>query len=505
MLFGGSPGTGTGPLDDTWEYDGTWTHIATTVQPPARRDAAMAYDVATRQTVLFGGGDVTTIFGDHWAWDGASWQQLTSAIAPSPRQLHAMVTDPIGHRVVLVGGVFVPGDPETWLWDGTSWLKAPPVAIPATPISQVALDALRGRALVVSTVSGAGSSTFEFDGNTWIHRGDSTTLASDGAALAFDQDEQRAILFGGLDPLTFSTSNDTSAWDGGAWTKLAPAHAPSPRLDAAMAFDAKHRQMLLFGGMDSAGTALSETWVWHGGDWTRSSPTHVPAPRQQFGLAYDPIREQVVLFGGAAGSTGPPYGDTWIWTGDDWTQLAPPRSPSPRSGTQLAWDAARQQLVLFGGANLIQPLGDAWGWDGATWAPITTVSNAPTSRSPAGAFPSPFGFGTLVFGDGVGSTDTWRLAWSRNAPVESCRDASDRDGDGLAGCADPDCWWACTPLCPPGAACASDGPRCGDGVCNAALENCRSCPQDCACAPTCGDFYCDPGEAIASCPGDCTP
>jgi hypothetical protein len=72
------------------------------------------------------------------------------------------------------------------------------------------------------------------------------------------------------------------------------------------------------------------------------------------------------------------------------------------------------------------------------------------------------------------------------------------------GCDDPDCWSYCTPLCPPGVDCAPELSRCGDGMCNDALESCRMCPEDCACDPACGDFFCDSGESAETCPGDCT-
>ena len=62
------------------------------------------------------------------------------------------------------------------------------------------------------------------------------------------------------------------------------------------------------------------------------------------------------------------------------------------------------------------------------------------------------------------------------------------DGDGLRGCADPDCWASCG--------------ACGNGTCDP-LETCSSCPSDCMCAALCGDLVCGGGETKASCPGDC--
>jgi hypothetical protein len=60
-----------------------------------------------------------------------------------------------------------------------------------------------------------------------------------------------------------------------------------------------------------------------------------------------------------------------------------------------------------------------------------------------------------VIGDREGGTLAFVREWS-DAPFETCANGtSDLDGDGLAGCADPDCYWACT-ACPPGTTCRFD-------------------------------------------------
>ena len=85
-------------------------------------------------------------------------------------------------------------------------------------------------------------------------------------------------------------------------------------------------------------------------------------------------------------------------------------------------------------------------------------------------------------------------------------------GNGNGGCADDECWGACTPHCSPDLAPAlcPGYATCGDGVCTT-LESCRLCPADCPhggseCPAECGDNFCDsPTETLASCPGDCEP
>jgi hypothetical protein len=166
-------------------------------------------------------------------------------------------------------------------------------------------------------------------------------------------------------------------------------------------------------------------------------------------------------------------------------------------------------MELFGGDAVGSSLADLWEWDGAVWTQVATL-DGPIHRFGFASFPTRAGDGIAIFG-GLPShstfnnplDDVWQLRWEGENPDESCRDNVDTDGDGLVGCADPDCWATCTPACPPGTSCDANAPRCGDGVCNAALENCHNCPSDCTCTPVCGDFFCDAPETQATCPGDC--
>src|SRR4029079_15743716 len=75
-------------------------------------------------------------------------------------------------------------------------------------------------------------------------------------------------------------------------------------------------------------------------------------------MAYDAARERVVLFR---------RGDTWEWDGVGWAWRNSAAGPTARSAQALAYDAARQRVVLFGGYSNGY-LGDTWEWDGVSWA-----------------------------------------------------------------------------------------------------------------------------------------
>jgi hypothetical protein len=68
---------------------------------------------------------------------------------------------------------------------------------------------------------------------------------------------------------------------------------------------------------------------------------------------YDAATNQLLLFGGSRliGTGGGFYGDTWIWTGRDWRRLHPASSPPARHNADMIYDAVTQSVVLFGAVH----------------------------------------------------------------------------------------------------------------------------------------------------------
>jgi hypothetical protein len=80
-------------------------------------------------------------------------------------------------------------------------------------------------------------------------------------------------------------------------------------------------------------------------------------------MAYDAVLNLVVLFGGLPADTFPypqPFADTWGWDGVSWVQRNPATIPTPRSSHAMAYDTARQRIVLFGGNSFAGRFGDTW-------------------------------------------------------------------------------------------------------------------------------------------------
>src|SRR5215208_3728886 len=86
---------------------------------------------------------------------------------------------------------------------------------------------------------------------------------------------------------------------------------------------------------------MTERWL-----WTQKQDIG-PSPRVQHEMAYDAARQRVVLFGG---QTDISLNDTWEWDGRVWTQRQN-MGPKARDNPALAYDSQRDRVVLFGGLN----------------------------------------------------------------------------------------------------------------------------------------------------------
>jgi hypothetical protein len=118
VLFGGIHGERT--LADTWTWDGTtWTQQHPATSPSARTLLAMAYDAATATMVVFGGccRGPHGVFGDTWTWDGITWTQQHPATSPPARLDAAMAYDAAAGNVVLFSGDSQDATlHDTWTW-----------------------------------------------------------------------------------------------------------------------------------------------------------------------------------------------------------------------------------------------------------------------------------------------------------------------------------------------------------------------------------------------------
>jgi cysteine-rich repeat protein len=551
IMFGGSPHVG------TWAWDGDdWRELTATNEPPEGTWVA-TFDPVAGRVVAF----------DHdafWYLEGDAWRsELAPLPAPAPfpngrgSRDASLVFDAARRRLVYLDMAgHSSSAPLMYEWDGSTW---EPKALPPLPRfvnnTRLVYRTARQRLTLVTA-----ESVWERDGDSWKQvSGRVEPPKRERSAMVYDPLRGTTMLFGGFfnraEPTGYDLVglDDTWTWDGTTWMRETPDTFPSSRSGHAMAYDPARRQVVMFGGSVTISHLLDDTWTWDGENWSQAETPIAPVARSNHGMTYDTARGQVVMFGGGQAEGGC-SGDMWTWDGQGWTERFASEAPVKRCGHGMSYDPIRREVVLVGGDGEGSLYSDqpTWSWDGARWAQAdlpgltfrtgfgmtydpnqqatlliggTFDDNVHTWSLPVGLadpwepLPIPFSSDPQVHGQNAvyesvrGRTlvfvasdkPLWELSYRAEGELyEVCQHGHDIDGDGLIGCADPDCWAYCTPLCPPGAECDEALPHCGDGACNPALETCRMCPGDCgACAPVCGDFVCDPGESAASCPGDC--
>jgi hypothetical protein len=297
--------------------------------PSPRYGASLAYNPADGYLVLFGGccDAYNRTFSDTWVWNGQSWRQLNPSASPSARKNAGLAYDMASKRLVLFGGCInnqYSQDGDTWAWDGSTWTQITST-LPA-PHSQC-----EPAMVSLGTSPNAGQASillFGSDGtgvwqNGWWRRPPTTGSPSfrRGAALTFDPLGHQVLLFGGVDTTSACGCilNDTWAWTGLTWVQQHPASQPTalsarPR----MVYDAAAKRSILFQSVTSPdpvatnSNTIDETWSWNGSNWTQLQPANSPwIGTHATSMAYDAATRQVLIFGGGDGAD-ISLDDTWI-------------------------------------------------------------------------------------------------------------------------------------------------------------------------------------------------
>src|SRR5262245_53368521 len=211
---------------------------------------------------------------------------------------------------------------------------------------------------------------------TWTQR-PSAGFRLFSPVLAYDSDRAVTVL------VDFDTAlTQPFEWDGSSWTQRTSQPQPLRRTHLALAYDSLRHVTLMFGGFTRGpdGEGLNDTWQWDGDNWQQLFPDTSPSPRHFHAMAYDSIRGRTVLFGGFSGMM---YNnDTWEWDGQNWIQQFPVNSPTARDQHAMTFDSTRGVTVLFGGWDGSGNLDDTWEWDGAHWTQrFPDADHRPPARS----------------------------------------------------------------------------------------------------------------------------
>ncbi len=195
---------------------------------------------------------------------------------------------------------------------------------------------------------------------------------------------------------------------------------PGVRNAHASVYDSRTHALLVFGGA-TATEVRADLWRWRLGSWHRS-PATGPEPRTFPAMAYDSARDEIVLFGGSrvlfgdSSSRPAMLADTWVLRNDEWSRVSG-GGPDPRAESAIAYDPARGRTVLFGGRYTtlgggVTRLGDTWEWDGRRWIRVSTAGPSPRNGAAMAWHP---GLRAVVLFGGSGGPlgDTW--SWDGRA------------------------------------------------------------------------------------------
>ena len=294
ILFGGRTDRlfGLKYFDDLWAFDPQsqhWEEIETELRPAGRISPGMVYDPANHQIIVFGGGTKEDRAGDTWVYDVATnrWEEITPANSPSPRSDMGMVYDE-AHQVVILFSGYCRGDfhsqcDDTWVFDPQTqtWTEMHPAEQP--PIMY-------------------------------------------GHSLVYDSASEEVLLLGGnmlATPMAgyietrWRYSYTESRWEEIEWVS---ANHPHPRYWQ-MATSTTNGHLFLFGG-NGGNNFLNDTWLldFGTGAGERIITQAAPSPRINAAIAYDPENELVILFGGFTEDR-KSLQDTWVFTQEEWRNL----------------------------------------------------------------------------------------------------------------------------------------------------------------------------------------
>jgi hypothetical protein len=347
--------------------------------PPLRFSGAATWDQVTRRISLFGGVLVEEmayrLLDDFWSFDVASvrWSQGdTTAAGPEARENASLASDGRGNVLLFSGdGDRQVGLADTWQWSSGWHEHAPGAPLPRIVGSAGAFD--------------EASRTVVVFGGGWF---DLSHYPDKGPDFAFD---------------------DLQAWsvDRGSWSRLeAAGPGPSPRRDAATAFDPARRRMWIVGGTDDQGGSLDDTWALELADGPRwralpAAGLH-PSARDRASAIFDVRGDRLILYGGARGEG---QDEVWQLKDDTWTQLAVQGSLPPRTGGMAVYDSRRHRMITLGGAWYDKF--DTWALsldEAPTWTRIDGAGETPPPGAGGRAVYDPNADRVLIFG-GIRSAD----------------------------------------------------------------------------------------------------
>lgn len=422
---------------ETWLWNGSrWLQRFPTTIPPGRGVHSMVYDTTRNRIVMFGGrksapevGVDPTFLNDTWVYSNGDWTSVDSSLRPPVRQYAAMAYDRVRDRVVLYGGnklnidgtTFDPYD-DTWEFDGQQWTQVssdgPDVAKP-----ELGYDATRNQVIMIGLNATATARVmYRLENGAWVSITPATfpTCVNDGH-LIYREHRGRLAFIGGACATGTPAAEEIFEWDGTNWTKLT-LNSWARQSAQAVAYDPLRREIVTFGGTNIFGGAFgSQTFVMRNETFRTTFFDLSPSPRSFAGFQTDPTSNTIWMFGGLEETSTFYQADLWGYRNGQWFEAL--SGPTTCESNLSAWDSDRNRLVISCAAA------DIFEWDGTAWKTVTIDDDddAPDPRSFAAMVYDPTLKRTVLFGGYFNNNfrnDTW--TWNGTAWAEVKMDNDER-------------------------------------------------------------------------------
>ena len=279
-----------------------WSQIENS-GPPASLGGSLFWCGRRSRVTLFGGNLApVSNFGSTWEWDGGSWTNVEDEGPPA--RFFASACEYEDGTAILFGGAIAVNLGDTWQWDGAHWAQVADIGPYERVSAAMALEPGTDEVYLFGGYSKGvwGSDTWRFQKGLWTQVGDEGTgPVVTKPQLAWDPLTDRLTLFGSA-----GGANRTWVWSDGDWTEVQDFGADA----GSVLFSTAH-------GLVAFHTESLKASLWSGQFWSNIQDMG-PSPREDAATAWDPVRDRGVLFGGfpVGGIVGARLGDTW--------ELAPP-------------------------------------------------------------------------------------------------------------------------------------------------------------------------------------
>lgn len=280
-------------------------------EPGALVGPRLAYDTDRAQVILYGGASLDGTNGVVFLLEPTGWFPIcTLGSSIPPRFGGGLAYDPVRHRLLSVGGATdrtatTVTDTVGYCETATStWAPLPPLPSPRA-FGQLVAEPT-GDLVLIGGVDGNRQNLMDAlrstdGGVTWTSIGATpVAVGSQGMTATYDPEHQRVLVVRDDPAADLAGATGTyfdELWElrDTTWTKICDGCSGGARIATSLV----HAAGLTFeiGGYDSlGGTTLSATSVLDNGRWVEFS--NQPGPRDSVGVAYDEARDVVVLYGG---------------------------------------------------------------------------------------------------------------------------------------------------------------------------------------------------------------